>query len=90
MRRVALHILGRVQGVFYRHNAQREARKLGLTGFILNDSDGSVRAEAEGPPEKIGEFIRWCRRGPPNAVVEDVKVRELNPTGKDEEFEVRY
>ena len=89
MRRVALHIQGQVQGVFYRRGAQREAQRLGLTGFVRNESDGSVYAEAEGSAEKVGEFIRWCRKGPSNARVEDVKIEELVVRG-DEGFEVRY
>ena len=40
MRRVSLVITGRVQGVFYRKEAQREAQKLGLGGFVRNKPDG--------------------------------------------------
>jgi acylphosphatase len=80
-RRVGLHITGRVQGVFYRRDAAREASRLGLSGFVRNDEDGSVRAEAEGTPEAVGAFIRWCRRGPENARVEDVRVEELPARG---------
>ena len=88
-RRVALRIRGQVQGVFFRRDAQREARRLGLTGFVRNQADDSVYAEAEGLSEKIGEFIRWCRKGPPHAVVESVETEEL-PVQGDEGFEVGY
>jgi acylphosphatase len=37
----------------------------------------------------VGAFIRWCRRGPENARVEDVRVEEMKPRG-DEGFAVRY
>ncbi|HEX2612444.1 MAG TPA: acylphosphatase [Fibrobacteria bacterium] len=76
-RRVSLTITGRVQGVFYRRDAAREATRLGLAGFVRNQDDGSVCAEAEGSPETVGAFIRWCRRGPENARVEDVRVEEM-------------
>jgi acylphosphatase len=81
MRRVSLVITGRVQGVFYRRETQREARKLGLAGFVKNEPDGSVRAEAEGDEKQVGALIRWCRRGPENARVEEVRVSEIPPHG---------
>jgi acylphosphatase len=88
-RRVALRIHGRVQGVFYRRDARQEALRLGLSGFVRNEPDDSVYAEAEGPGEKVGAFIRWCRKGPPHAVVESVETEELPVQGNDG-FVVRY
>lgn len=77
MRRVSLHIQGKVQGVFFRREAGREALRLGLSGFVRNETDGSVYAEAEGAPSKVGDFIRWCRKGPAHARVETVESAEL-------------
>lgn len=82
-RRVALVITGRVQGVFFRRETRREAQKLGLSGFVENRPDGSVRAEAEGPSIQVGALIRWCRRGPDHARVEDVRVAEIPATGSE-------
>ena len=81
MRRVSLVITGKVQGVFYRRDTQREAYKLNLGGFVKNEPDGSVYAEAEGPENQVGALIRWCRRGPAHARVEDVRVTEIAPLG---------
>jgi acylphosphatase len=88
-RRVALTMTGRVQGVFFRREAHREALKLGLTGFVRNEENGVVYAEAEGSEVAVGSFIRWCRRGPENARVENVDVREMAPEGG-EGFVVKY
>ena len=87
--RLAIHVQGKVQGVFYRRDAGHEARHLGLAGFVRNEPDGSVYAEAEGPENQLGAFIRWCRKGPPHARVESVETREI-PVRGDEEFDVRY
>jgi acylphosphatase len=73
--RADLLISGRVQGVFYRASAQQEAMRLGLCGEIRNLPDGRVEAIVEGAKERIEEFIKWCRRGPPSAEVETVGVR---------------
>jgi len=74
-----LWIKGKVQGVWYRASAKKEADALGVTGFIENELDGSVYAEVEGKPEKVRKFIDWCRKGPQFAKVEEVKTESQAP-----------
>jgi acylphosphatase len=88
MTRAELVIEGRVQGVFYRASAQREAQRLGLKGEIRNLPGGEVEAIVEGPKERIEEFISWCRRGPPAARVENVEVRWAPARGEFRSFMV--
>lgn len=88
--RAALRIKGRVQGVFFRHSAKLEAKRLGLTGWIRNCDDGDVRATVEGPRQRVAEFIAWCRVGPPHASVGDVEVSESPPTGEFSQFRVEH
>ena len=90
MTRAEMVISGMVQGVFYRASAQEEARRLGLTGEVRNLPSGEVQAIAEGPKEQIEAFIAWCRRGPPSAQVEDVKVRWAEPRGDYRTFRVAH
>jgi acylphosphatase len=73
---IAVHIIvtGMVQGVSFRAIAQRRATQLGLVGWVRNLPDGSVEMHAEGPRDKVEEFIEWCHRGSSNAVVEEVIV----------------
>lgn len=70
----AIRVSGRVQRVFYRHTSLRKAQELALTGFIRNEPDGTVYIEAEGNEDALGEFIKWCHRGPPLARVDYVEV----------------
>ena len=72
--RADIKIFGQVQGVFFRHSAKREAERLGLTGWVRNNDDGSVEIRAEGPRDKLEEFIVWCKKGPPAAKVERVEI----------------
>lgn len=71
-----IRVTGRVQGVYYRASASAEAVRLGLHGFVRNEDDGSVYAEAEGPREALERFVAWCRRGPAHAQVSEVSVAE--------------
>ena len=78
MRVVRLRIAGRVQGVGFRLYMQREARGRGVTGWVRNRADGTVEAIVQGTPESVAAMIAWARRGPPSAVVSDVKVAEAS------------
>lgn len=73
--RVRAHILvsGEVQGVAFRAATVDEARRLGVQGWVRNVADGRVEAEAEGERAKVEALVRWCRRGPPAARVQDVQ-----------------
>jgi len=69
-----LMIRGRVQGVGYRANAQFEAEKLGLRGWVRNRRDGSVEALVAGPEAVVEQFIGWAHRGPASAHVMAIEV----------------
>lgn len=76
IRHLNLKITGKVQGVWYRKSTHDEALRLGLKGFVRNEPDGSVYAEAEGPEDLLKEFVAWCKKGPMLARVSEVKVTE--------------
>lgn len=87
--RVHLTLRGRVQGVFFRQSTKAEADRLGLTGWVRNLDNGEVEATAEGPPEALEEWVRWCHQGPPHARVDRVDRRDEAPQGEFHGFEVR-
>jgi len=91
MIRVQLKIQGRVQGVFFRAHAIEKAERLGdVTGYVANDSDGTVVVVAEGPENKINDFVDWCHSGPSTAQVEKVEEERSTYTGEFDEFDIRY
>lgn len=75
-RRAVLRIWGRVQGVNYRRAAQREAVRLGVTGFARNMPDDSVWIEVEGEETAMEQFIAWCKKGPPRSNVDRFEVQD--------------
>jgi acylphosphatase len=72
---VRLIILGRVQGVGFRHFIWRRATELGLDGQVRNRPDGSVEVLAWGEPGPLDRLIELARRGPSAADVTEVEVR---------------
>lgn len=88
--RARVRIKGLVQGVFFRASTQDVARRLGLTGWVRNLSDGSVEALFEGEKVKVEEAIRWCYKGPRGASVIDVDVEWFEYKGEFSDFNIRY
>ncbi|MFP5282160.1 MAG: acylphosphatase [Actinomycetes bacterium] len=73
---------GRVQGVFYRDSCRRQARRLGVTGWVTNAGDGSVEAVFEGEPDAVEQMVAWARRGPAQASVRELEVVAEDPQGE--------
>ncbi|MFC7409460.1 acylphosphatase [Hydrogenophaga atypica] len=69
---IRLQIRGKVQGVYYRASMVDAARRLEVTGWVRNRSDGSVEAMAFGTQAQLKQLTEWARRGPPAAMVAEV------------------
>jgi len=69
-----LVIRGLVQGVWFRGSMQREARRLGVVGWVRNCEDGNVEAEAAGTREAVQALVAWSHHGPSGAQVRNVTV----------------
>ena len=89
MRRVRLIVSGQVQGVFFRASTRDEARRLGVTGWVRNQPDGTVQAEAQGSAEAVDALIDFCRQGPGHAAVTGLRVEDLPEVADERAFEAR-
>lgn len=76
-----VQVTGRVQGVFFRAWTKEHARALGVTGWVRNCADGSVKAHVEGDPPAVEQLIARLRNGPPDAEVAGVAVQNVKPEG---------
>jgi acylphosphatase len=90
MVRVHVYVSGRVQGVFFRYETRREARKRNVKGWVRNLPDGRVEALFEGEEEKVLELIEFCKHGPPGARVTNVEVEWGKYTGEFKDFYIRH
>lgn len=60
----------------FRYFVQREAVRLGVTGWVRNLDDGRVEAHGQGPAKVLDEFAGALWRGPRFSDVRGVEVSE--------------
>jgi acylphosphatase len=72
-------VRGRVQGVGFRWFVEREARILGISGWVRNNGDGSVEVLAMGSRSQLLGLRSRLREGPRAARVDDVEEAEAKP-----------
>jgi acylphosphatase len=65
-------VIGKVQGVYFRHSARLEAKRLNLRGLARNLPDGSVEVLAQGSATAVQALHQWLKRGPALARVDSV------------------
>jgi acylphosphatase len=96
MKQAHIIISGYVQGVGYRYFIRSNARKLGLTGWVRNTTNGKVeavfqsteRSDQEGQ-KIIEEMIGLCRKGPMLSEVKNIDVEWEDMTQDFWSFEIR-
>ena len=75
---ISITVNGKVQGVFFRQSAREIANQLSIKGQIKNLRDDNVHIIATGTKEQLDNFIEWCKKGPPRAVVAGVDIQEVS------------
>jgi hydrogenase maturation protein HypF len=81
-KRKQIHVRGIVQGVGFRPFVFRLAQGLGLSGYVLNASDGVI-AEVEGSEPDLVHFLEALRsQSPPLAQIAEVAISEVEPNGE--------
>ncbi len=89
MVRKHFYFSGRVQGVGFRYQAAYYARRLGLTGWVRNLSDGRVEMEVQGKETLISQLILELK-GTSYIRIEDVKCTDLPLQEKEQKFSTRF
>lgn len=89
MQTIHYRVEGRVQGVYFRASTQREAQKLGVSGWVCNCEDGAVELVATGTPQQQAKLAQWVKQGPPMARVDRV-IQTEQLLSQFEGFEINY
>lgn len=91
VKRLAITVTGRVQGVGFRYFAKDAANSLGIAGWVRNNFDRAVECEAQGEEQDLENFVSRLREGPPMSNVKDVAVNEIPvERGTGQEFEITF
>ena len=63
----------------FRWFVEREAKTLGISGWVRNNSDGSVEVLASGTQEQLSGLRSRLRQGPRASRVDNVEEAEAKP-----------
>lgn len=90
IKRKAGRAVGRVQGVGFRVFVRKEARALGVTGWVKNMSDGSVTMELQGEAETVESLITTIKHGGKWIRVKSLELTDLPVVEGEKDFAIRY
>jgi len=88
--RAEIVVNGLVQGVGFRYFVMREAKKLGLNGYVKNLYTDEVLTVVEGEKAIVEEMVSKLKIGPIHASVKSCKVDWQTPKNEFTEFEVKF
>lgn len=74
MKEISVTVDGKVQGVGFRAYTKKQAKKLGLDGWVKNKPDGTVEVIAQGKKDELETFVEHLKSGPYFAEVENFKI----------------
>lgn len=87
--RLQIRFYGRVQGVGFRWTSQNLASLHGLTGWVLNDWDGTVLMEVQGEKSEIDAMVE--RLDSDRFIeIERMEKKELPLVDYEREFKVKH
>ncbi len=78
---------GAVQGVGFRYRAVHAARETGVTGWVRNESDGTVSMEIQGTEEEIDMVLQIIRQSR-WIDIRDIRMKEI-PCEDERDFGVK-
>ena len=88
--RMRVLIEGRLQAMNFRFQTQKQAQKLGLTGFVRTLSDGRFEIEAQGDQADLDNLLAWCQEEPHGSQIKSILYRfEENVNERYPDFTVR-
>ncbi len=88
MKRAEIMVEGKVQRAGYRDNIDKVAYEHGLTGYVKNLEDGTVKVVCEGEKEEIENFLEEINIDKYPIKVTNIDVEYSEATGEFEYFDI--
>ncbi len=88
-KRVQAFFSGMVQGVGFRFAAERIARRLPVSGYVKNQTNGQVELVAEGEEKTLQEFLQQVRQAF-SPYIHNVETRWQEATGEYKGFGIKF
>jgi len=88
--RYHIRLRGRVQGVGFRAFVLRNAKALGLTGWVRNVGYDQVETVGEGNIDILIKFEEILKIGPPSSHVDEISTAKEPASGEFKRFSVRF
>ena len=88
--RTRILVTGKVQGVFFRQATKVIAIKNNVNGWVKNLENSQVEILLEGEEINVNSVVDWCRHGPANSRVDEIKIEQQEFSGQYSNFEVLY
>ena len=81
-------VRGRVQGVGFRWYVEKEARAIGVGGWVRNTEDGAVEVLAHGSAEQLARLLKALQQGPRASRVDEVQEFEAEQQPAETSFRI--
>jgi len=81
MKAVTLLIRGKLYRTGFRFYTVEKAVQSGIKGFVKYTAAHDILIHAEGEPEQIESFLKWCRSGYPSCRVYDIEITDCDVEG---------
>ena len=81
-------VSGRVQGVGFRWFVEREARAIGVGGWVRNTDGGTVEVLASGTEDQLARLRKALKEGPRAARVDEVQEFDESQEASESSFRI--
>ncbi len=90
MKKLRIHVQGRVQGVGFRYTTKMLADQLGVTGSVKNEADGSVSIEAMAMTKPSMPLLLGLSSPSPAGKVNQIDIQPDDAIKERRSFDVVY
>lgn len=88
--RKSVNVSGRVQGVGFRFFVQQTALKMKVTGWVKNESDGTVSMEIQAEPQILDRLLEKIQQGNGYSKVTKMNSADLEVVEGENKFVITY